>query len=66
MYSVAEELERLALAVQFLAPSRSDPEKFHLEKSEIVNALRDLAQRGQQGGRRWWRSEKGGRRPGAC
>ena len=57
---MTEELERLALAVQFLAPSHGDPEAFHIAKSEIVNALRDLAQRHRGGGKRWWRSEKAG------
>jgi hypothetical protein len=59
--SVSAELERLAIAVQFLAPSRHDPEKFHIDKSEIVNSLRDLAARNGNGGRRWWQSD----RPGA-
>lgn len=54
------ELERLALAVQFLMPSHTDPERFHLDKSEIVHALRDLAQRAGQGGHRWWRSDRPG------
>lgn len=54
------ELERLATAVQFLLPSHGDPERFHIEKSEIVNALRDLAQRSGQGGRRWWASDRQG------
>lgn len=58
---MTEELERLALAVQFLAPAPGDPEAFHIAKSEIVNALRDLAQRHRGGGKRWWRSEKAGR-----
>jgi hypothetical protein len=58
--SVSAELERLALAVQFLAPSRHDPEKFHIDKSEIVNSLRDLAARNGSGGRRWWRSDRPG------
>jgi hypothetical protein len=58
MRDVAVELERLALAVQFLRVSHTNPEAFHEEKSEIVNALRDLAQRGGKGGRRWWRSDK--------
>lgn len=63
MFSAAmmtEELERLALAVQFLAPSHGDPEAFHIAKSEIVNALRDLAQRHRGGGKRWWRGDKAG------
>jgi len=58
--SVSAELERLALAVQFLAPCRHDPERFHIDKSEIVNSLRDLAARNGNGGRRWWRSDKAG------
>lgn len=58
MSSVADELERLALAVQFLVPSRSDPEHFHIAKSEIVHALRDLAQRSEHGGRRWFRNDR--------
>lgn len=60
MFSVREELERIALAVQFLSVSRKDPEAFHIERSEIVNALRDIAQRSDKGGRRWWRSDKAG------
>lgn len=59
---MTEELERLALAVQFLAPSHGDPEAFHIAKSEIVNALRDLAQRQRGGGKRWWRNDKAGGR----
>ncbi len=58
---ITEELERIALAVQFLRVSHTNPELFHEEKSEIVNALRDLAQRSEKGGRRWFRSDKAGR-----
>jgi hypothetical protein len=59
--TISEELERLALAVQFLSVSHKDPEAFHIERSEIVNALRDLAQRSDKGGRRWFRNDRPGR-----
>jgi hypothetical protein len=59
--TITEELERIALAVQFLAPSHGDPERFHVDKADIVHALRDLAQRGEQGGRRWFRNDRPGR-----
>ncbi len=49
-----DELERLALAVQFLNISRTDPERFHIDKSEIVHALRELA--GKVDGRRQLRA----------
>jgi hypothetical protein len=40
------ELEVLADRVRRLAPSHRDPEAFHVEKSEIERALRQLARRG--------------------
>lgn len=39
----AAELERLAREVHRLAPSHRDPERFHLDRSEIVAGLRRLA-----------------------
>ena len=41
--SEATELELLARRVRCLCPDRRDPERFHLDKSEIVAALRRLA-----------------------
>lgn len=41
--SAAAELERLARAVGRLIPDRRDPEKFHVDRSEIVGELRRLA-----------------------
>jgi hypothetical protein len=37
------ELAELAARVRRLVPSHRDPERFHLEKSEIEHALRRLA-----------------------
>ncbi|OQM77568.1 hypothetical protein BFN67_01655 [Pseudaminobacter manganicus] len=54
------ELERIALAVQFLFPSHTDPERFHVDKSEIVRSLRDLAAQSDGGGHRWWSSDRPG------
>jgi hypothetical protein len=59
--TISDELERIALAVQFLAPSHGDPERFHVDKADIVHALRDLAQRSDKGGRRWFRNDRPGR-----
>ncbi len=39
----AELLEELARRVDRLAPSRTDPEAFHADKSEIAEILRLLA-----------------------
>lgn len=39
----ADQLERLALAVRCLAPSHRDPERFHVDRSEVVAELRRLA-----------------------
>ena len=41
--SEAATLISLADRVRRLCPSRTDPEQFHLEKSEIEHALRRLA-----------------------
>jgi hypothetical protein len=41
--SEATALIDLANRIRRLAPSRTDPESFHLEKSEIEHALRRLA-----------------------
>lgn len=38
-----EALQDLAARIDRLAPSSRDPEAFHVEKSEIANALRVLA-----------------------
>lgn len=37
------ELERLARQVARLSPSHRDPERFHMDRSEIVAELRRLA-----------------------
>lgn len=37
------ELERLADRVSRLSPSHRDPERFHLDKAEVVGELRRLA-----------------------
>ena len=37
--------ELLARALQRLAPSRTDPERFHLDRSELVAELRRLGRR---------------------
>lgn len=39
----ASELELIARRVRCLCPDRRDPERFHLDKSEIIAALRRLA-----------------------
>lgn len=39
----ADDLARLASAVGRLSPSHRDPERFHLDRSEIVAELRRLA-----------------------
>lgn len=39
----AAELEMLAGAVARLSPDRRDPERYHLDRSEIVADLRRLA-----------------------
>jgi hypothetical protein len=44
--SEAAALIDLANRIRRLAPSRTDPESFHLEKSEIEHALRRLAAEG--------------------
>jgi hypothetical protein len=40
---LAEQLDELAQRVQRLSPSHHDPERYHVEKSEIVEALRSIA-----------------------
>jgi hypothetical protein len=40
---LANYLRDLAERVARLAPSRTDPERFHIDKSELVDALRKLA-----------------------
>ena len=39
----AADLEALAAAVGRLSPDRRDPERFHMDRSEIVAELRRLA-----------------------
>lgn len=39
----SEQLEALAHRVDRLRPSHRDPERFHVEKSEVAHALRRLA-----------------------
>ena len=43
-HSVPARIERLASRVDRLRPSHRDPEHFHVEKSEIVRAMLDLAE----------------------
>lgn len=40
---LSQELADLARRVRQLAPSHRDPERYHVEKSEIENALRRLS-----------------------
>lgn len=40
-----ETLEHLARQVARLVPDRRDPERFHIEKSEVVAELRKLARK---------------------
>lgn len=44
----AERLTELANRVRRLSPDRRDPERFHLDKSEIERGLRQLAREVQQ------------------
>jgi hypothetical protein len=41
----AQQLRNLAQAVRRLGPDHRDPERFHVEKSEIAGKLADLAER---------------------
>jgi hypothetical protein len=41
--NTAERLAELAKRVRRLAPSHRDPERYHVEKSEIEHELRGLA-----------------------
>lgn len=41
--SEAEELNELASRLNRCSPSRVDPERFHVERDEIVRAMRRLA-----------------------
>jgi hypothetical protein len=41
--ALAERLRDLAERLARLAPSRHDPERFHIDKSDLVDALRRLA-----------------------
>lgn len=41
----AAELDALARQVARLSPSHRDPERFHIDRSEIVRALRLIARR---------------------
>ena len=41
----ADKIDDLAARVSRLSPSHNDPERFHVEKSEIVHDLRRLAGR---------------------
>jgi hypothetical protein len=49
----ANDLARLAERVRYLAPSHRDPERFHMDKSEIASELRRLAREIEQGNMRW-------------
>jgi len=40
-------LDRLAHAVRCLSPSHRDPERFHVDKSEIERELRRLARQAE-------------------
>jgi hypothetical protein len=42
---MADTLRTLASRLQRLAPSHRDPEKYHVEKAELVHDLRLLARR---------------------
>lgn len=53
----SDELERLALALQMLAPNDAN---YWSRRHAIICALRDLAQRGEHGGRRWFRNDRPG------
>lgn len=44
----AAALERLAHAVRRLSPSHRDPERFHVDKSEIERELRRLARQAER------------------
>jgi hypothetical protein len=55
--SLAEELERLALALQMLAPNDAN---YFARRHAIICGIRDLAAKGERGGRRWWASDKAG------
>lgn len=44
----AAALERLAQAVRQLSPSHRDPERFHVDKSEIERELRRLARQAER------------------
>ena len=48
----AAQLRDLALQVRHLRPSHRDPEAFHVQKSEIENALRRLSNAAGQHGSR--------------
>lgn len=41
--NTSDQLSRLAARVARLTPSHRDPERFHVEKSEVVAELRRLA-----------------------
>lgn len=41
----AVQCELLARALQRLAPDRRDPERFHMDRSELVSELRRLGRR---------------------
>lgn len=43
--SASAQCELLAYALQCLAPDRRDPERFHLDRAEIVGELRRLGRR---------------------
>jgi hypothetical protein len=42
---LGDTLRTIAARLQYLAPSHRDPERYHVEKSELVAALRVLARR---------------------
>ena len=45
-HTPADDLADLARRLARLAPDRRDPERYFVEKSEIIAALRRIAQRG--------------------
>lgn len=45
---LAEKLHHLAHAVRRLSPDHRDPERFHLDKSEIERTLRRLARKAER------------------
>lgn len=49
MSNLAERIEELARRVKVNLPSNSNPEQFHVEKSEIEHELQRIARRLKEG-----------------